>query len=115
MKEFSIPQSQSEMNIQVQKSEPFVLIMNGNMSTGYCWYLKSENIDKKLKPLNLDSHNSSSEYKINTHPEGYVGVPGKWFFRFEPLEQGDIDLDFTYERAWEKGHGYSTKVHVNII
>ena len=114
MKEFNIPQSESEFSCEVTKGEPFVLIMNGNMSTGYCWYLKSENYEQKIKPLNLDKHNTASEYKTNPHPEGYVGVPGKWYFRFEPIESGQIDLDFSYEQAWRPGHGYNTKVHITI-
>jgi predicted secreted protein len=95
MKEFTI---ESDFVCEVEKGEQFDLIIGGNATTGYGWYLKE--VDQKLKALNLNEY-KSADYVTDPHPEGFVGVPGKYHFKFEALEAGEAVLEFTYQRPWE--------------
>ena len=100
-----------EFSCEVEQGEQFDLILSGNMTTGYGWFL--HNVDSKLSALNMNQYNSA-DYVSDPNEEELMGVPGKFHFKFEAKEVGEAELDFVYERPWNKELGRKAKVKITI-
>jgi predicted secreted protein len=102
-----------EYSCEVELGEQFNLVLTGNATTGYGWYL--HNVDNKLSALNMNQFNSG-EYvtDIQDDEEEMCGAPGKFHFKFEALEVGEAELEFVYERPWNKELGKKTLVKIHI-
>ncbi|MCL1125903.1 protease inhibitor I42 family protein [Shewanella surugensis] len=93
-------------NLYLTVGEPISLLLPGNLSTGYSWYLR-------VKPDELLLF--SAVYATNPHLPGMVGVPGKVEFDFLANATGiDMDLEFVYMRAWETDPVQIMKYKVTI-
>lgn len=114
-----IPKSVSnnqEYSKEVSTSQVLIVKIQGNPTTGYGWYLDNqENLDTSvIKPLNLDEHGSTRDYQTDPHPPGFVGVPGSYFFKFQPLKAGaNVNLKFIHKRPWMPNEDIK-KATVNI-
>ena len=108
----------AESEIKVKNGSEFNIKIAGNPTTGYSWYLNNEDELKKggVQPTNLDEY-KSADFVENDHPEGMVGVGGKFDFKFK-LDEGKKnvpDIKLCYKRPWEKNEGsYLIKVKVVI-
>jgi predicted secreted protein len=91
----------SKISLSVGKS--IDILIKGNPTTGYGWYLDNvEEINKEvLYPLNLTKENSSKNFVTNEHPKGFVGVGGNYHFLFNGVGPGTVKLVFVYKRPWE--------------
>jgi len=76
--------------MQKQKS----VELEGNPTTGYSWIcaMSREGVIREL----------SSEYVAHRAARGIVGSGGKFVFSFKAVAPGDVELVFSYLRAWEK-------------
>ena len=84
-------------------NQTLVIKIHGNPTTGYGWYLENyQNLNSSgLNPLNLNEYGSTDEYKTDPHPAGFVGVPGSYYFRFQPIKsQVSLNLVFINKRPW---------------
>jgi predicted secreted protein len=92
--------------------------IRGNPTTGYGWFIINlSNLDQKvLKPLNLNEYNSTDDYITDTHPPGFVGVPGYYYFKFLPINisNGTL-LTFVNKRPWEETDERTVNLTVKII
>ena len=61
-----------------------------------------QNLDTSvIKLLNLDEHGSAIDYQTDPHPPGFVGVPGSYYFKFQPVKANSrVDLNFVNKRPW---------------
>lgn len=100
MKAYDITQEENK-SITVSVKEKFTVSLPGNPSTGYLWnYSKNENSILKL---------TSSTYEQNKAPQGYVGVPGIYYFTFESENKGKEEIKFVYKRSWENSSSDRTE------
>ena len=82
-----------ELNVKV--AEEFVILADGNITTGFSWYYcGKETVDGvELK---------KNDY-INPKTDGITcGAPGVFQFVFEAKKAGKYELKFEYKRPWEK-------------
>lgn len=117
----SVNETKDTYNYTLPLRQQLVVKMRGNPSTGYGWYLDqlnpngSNKIDKTvLKPTNLDQYNSG-DFVIDPHPEGYVGVPGYFIFKFMPVKTANnVKIVFVYMRPWETDTPPDRTVTINL-
>ena len=112
---FTLPHDTNVMTVNARAGTNFTIKIKGNPTTGYGWYLNPSNIDNSiLEPLNLNEKNSTSDYVTDPHPEGFVGVGGHYYFRFNAKAPGNADLIFSLKRPWETTVERTVNVKVNI-
>ena len=90
----------NKMSLKGSVGKELVIEMKGNATTGFAWYLLTGEYSSSLKALNLESDGSAKDYVTDPNPQGFVGVPGKWLFKFMPLQKGTIRLEFEYKQSW---------------
>ena len=81
--------------LQVKVAEEFVILADGNITTGFAWYYcGKETVDGvELK---------KNDY-IDPKTNGITcGAPGMFQFVFEAKKAGRYELKFEYKRPWEK-------------
>ena len=78
---------------ETQKRKTATVELQGNPTTGYAWvYIMSpEGILREI----------SNEYSADKSGEAVVGSDGKFIFTFEALSEGEVEINFSYLRAWE--------------
>lgn len=82
--------------VEVRRGEKFTLVLGGNPSTGYGWYLADSSWRDVLRVAGTD-------YVQLPAPPDMVGVPGHEYWTFEPIAPGDVRLALNYEQAWMRG------------
>jgi len=98
---FSIDKNQESYQFNVKSNDEFLIEVRGNPTTGYSWYLK-ENSDKEdFQGLNLNKYNSSKDYVHDSHPPGFVGGGGIYYFKFKGTKVGTFKILLEYKRHWE--------------
>ena len=93
--------------LKVEDNNEFHVLLAGNPSTGFGWYMSNTNNVKNsnvVEILNLNEH-GSCDYVTNAHPPGMVGVGGVYYFKFKVKNGAGKELPkltFEYKRPWEK-------------
>lgn len=88
--------------LEVKLAEEFVILADGNITTGFAWYYcGKETVDGvELK---------KNDY-IDPKTNGITcGAPGVFQFVFEAKKAGRYELKFEYKRPWEKDVEPTTK------
>jgi predicted secreted protein len=103
---YRVPEENSgkSYNINAKNNWEVDIFIRGNESTGYEWILSdkySKYNKNNLKPLNLNTDNSTNDYETDPKPAQMVGVPGQYNFKFRCLRVDTNKLTFIYKRAWE--------------
>jgi predicted secreted protein len=116
-KTLSLKQESKETSINVKQGEIFNISLEGNITTGYSWFLnnKEELIKSKIIPLNLDDYNSA-EYISVPHEEGMVGFGGTFNFLFKLENNSNLPkIIFEYLRSFEPENiVYRVEVTINV-
>lgn len=83
--------------IDAKKGDDFMIVLESNPSTGYCWEL-AEELDTTILRLETKRFGNPSP---DTR-EGMVGAPVNEYWRFDTLEAGSTTISFKYVRPWEE-------------
>jgi predicted secreted protein len=89
-------------NIKVEPGQDTTLILPGNITTGYSWYVTNTIDAKVVQPLNLDDSNKESKDYVPAS-SGMLGVSGKFYFHFHALAKGATTVKLSYKRDFEEG------------
>jgi predicted secreted protein len=115
--QFTMDASNGVWNVKAKLGSEIELIIPGNPTTGYQWFLENANeIDTSiLEPL-LNADNSFSEYKMDSNPKGMSGVGGNYFFRFTPkIAEGSVELKFVEMQPWDPEGAIRLTTFVKIV
>ena len=102
-----LPTSNKEkIIIFANKGQTFSIKIRGNKTTGYSWFLLNpEKLDKEtIEPLNLNEHNTTTNYQMDENPNHLSGVGGFFYFDFKIPENAEtqmLELSFVHKRPWE--------------
>lgn len=91
------------------------LLLPGNPTTGYSWYIKNFEQAKgnNLVSLNLNKLNSTDS--VSSDPKNKaLGVGGLFDFQFLTVISGKVDLVFEYKRPWENVSIRNVTAKLNI-
>ena len=81
--------------LQVKLAEKFVILADGNITTGFSWFYCSKDT--------VDGVELKKNDYIHPKTNGITsGAPGKSQFVFEAKKVGRHELKFEYKRPWEK-------------
>ena len=87
---------------KIKKNSVISVLISGNETTGYRWYANNDNKNDKIKFLNLDESNSTSDYEVSQRNGKYIaGAGGQYNFKVEVNSVGDLSITFEYKRSWE--------------
>lgn len=83
----------NDTNISVSSKEQFIISLESNPTTGYNWAVRIPDGADKIVII-------SSEFaKAKT---GKPGEGGEQLWRFKTLSTGEVKLELSYIRPWEK-------------
>lgn len=83
----------NDTNISVSSKEQFIISLESNPTTGYNWAVRIPEGADKIMII-------SSEFaKAKT---GKPGEGGEQLWRFKTLSTGEVKLELSYIRPWEK-------------
>ena len=94
------------VELKVENDKEFNVVLEGNPTTGYSWYLKNvEEIKNNatIEMLNLDEYNSA-EY-VQQGEGNLMGMGGIFCFKFKVNNKDGKEMPklvFEYKRPWEK-------------
>lgn len=88
----TLGEAKSGSIIKVNSGESFVIILEGNPTTGYTWELDA------LDPAILQQQGEPDF----TPDSDAIGSGGKFTFRFQAISAGQSPLKLIYHRPWEK-------------
>ena len=100
-----------KQNEIVKINSEFIIQIDGNITTGFMWFLDSMN-GNSLQDLNEKNDKFqliNGKYTENKHEEGLVGSPGVFEFKFKATSLGTTVLNFSYKRVWENTKPINTK------
>lgn len=104
--------------IKLEQSYILSVIIPGQPSTGYGWYLENlDDIDQNyLKPLNLNWNHTGS-FTSNYSNEGIMGSEGFFKFKFYANKKSIayIRLSFVNKRPWESEIFQKINLDVKIV
>ena len=81
--------------LQVKVAEEFVILADGNITTGFSWYYCGKDT--------VDGVELKKNDYIDPKTNGIIcGAPGVFQFVFEAKKAGRYELKFEYKRPWEK-------------
>ena len=87
----------------VQKDQEFAVLLRGNPSTGYQWFLAEEiQEDEGLVSLNLNIERTTKKFLELTTEENRMGLGKTYIFTFMGKRAGTYPLVFVHRRSWEK-------------
>ena len=78
----------------MQERKTAIIGLEGNPTTGYMWLYA-------MSPLGI-VREVSNDYVPDASSGNMVGVGGKFFFTFEAITTGEVELVFSYLRPWEE-------------
>jgi len=111
---FKMPNNEQEENIEIGVSKKFEIVLNGNITTGYNWFLENGTTNNLyIKALNLSDDNTG-EYLKGNHPPGWCGGSGSLHFIFEATAEGIQVLNFVYKRSWSNDVAAKISVKVKV-
>jgi inhibitor of cysteine peptidase len=83
----------NDTNITVTAGEQFSILLESNPATGYNWSVRIPEGAEKIMIINSEYAKSNS---------GKFGEGGEQLWRFKALSSGNVKLELSYIRAWEK-------------
>lgn len=87
---------------KVSRNSKLSVLISGNETTGYRWFVDKGTKTEGVNFLNLDESNSTSDYEISQRNGKYVaGAGGQYNFKIEPTLSGNVSINFNYQRSWE--------------
>lgn len=117
--------NEEETYIPVKSGHKFTIELEGNITTGYLWFLdKSEKLAESglIKPTNLKENSNTVEYyqignnKINSQEIRKLGAGGIFHFSFLAGEKsGHEKLTFIYKRPWSEQEKIEKSINVKIV
>jgi predicted secreted protein len=114
----NLPDNNSIFEVVAKAGQQIVLKIRANPTTGYFWVLGNiESLNEEvLKPLNINVGGRSSDYVVDSHKPGFVGVPGYYYFKFEALKavNAPVELIFIHKRPWSDEDSRTAFVRVTI-
>ena len=111
---YKMPKTKEEAEISICLSHKFEIVIDGNITTGFNWFLENGNERNLLvKPLNLSEH-KTGEYLKGNHPPGWCGGSGSLHFQFEATAEGIQELKFVYKMGWKNDIAAELSVKVNV-
>ena len=105
--------------LKVEDNNEFNVILAGNPSTGYGWYMSNANDVKSsnvIEILNLNEH-GSADYVTKAHLPGKFGIGGAYYFKFKVKNGVGKELPkltFEYKRPWEKDVSPHGKAEITL-
>ncbi len=79
----------------VKAAEEFVILADGNITTGFAWYYTGKDT---VDGVEL----KKNDYVTEKRDRIVSGAPGIFRFYFEAKKAGRHELKFEYKRPWEK-------------
>ena len=79
--------------LSMHPGQSFLVVLDGNPTTGYTWELKSLN-ESVVKLEGMPEYSSGGSQ---------AGAGGSYVFRFRTVAAGETDLVLVYHRPWEEG------------
>ena len=116
--------SDEETYIPVKSGQKFTIELEGNITTGYSWFLATpEKLEESnlLKPTNLKENHSAEYYTIgdktnNDQEVRRMGVGGIFHFKFLAGEKsGHEKLTFVYKRPWSEEDKIQKSINVKVV
>lgn len=83
--------------------KPFTISLKSNPSTGYKWQAK---FDENIVTLVKETYEKP--------PEKLIGAAGQQVFVFRPVKTGDTEIEFVYQRPWEKDFAKRQVYHIKV-
>ena len=114
-----ISSNSEPVDITAELGMNIAIKIRANPTTGYSVYLKNSVADLEksniVTPLNLNNKGGSSDYIVDPHPIGMVGVPGYYYFKFKTKSVGEIKLNFVHMRIWDPTDAATLKVNLSVV
>ncbi|HNX68226.1 MAG TPA: protease inhibitor I42 family protein [Candidatus Omnitrophota bacterium] len=92
--------------IQARIGEEFMIVLQGNATTGYGWQLRFPDEEKTIALV---------ESKYIPSDTRRVGAPGDQEYRFRALKTGEVKIDLAYRRPWEPNDPLVRKVFTVVV
>ena len=86
----------------INKDNEYKICLAGNPTTGYSWECS---LPENKNVLKL----KDSDYKQNSAPIGYTGVPGIYYFTYIGENKGTEKISCVYKRSWETSNSDRTE------
>ncbi len=94
--------------MQVKVAEEFVILADGNITTGFSWYYCGKDT--------VDGVEMKKNEYIDPKTNGIVcGAPGVFQFVFDAKKAGRHELKFEYKRPWEKDVKPTVKTIIVVV
>ena len=84
-----------DQEFHIQAAEEFVILADGNITTGFAWYYTGKDT---VDGVEL----KKNDYVTEQRDRIVSGAPGIFRFYFEAKKAGRHELKFEYKRPWEK-------------
>ena len=81
--------------LHVKVAEEFVILADGNITTGFSWYYSGKDTVDGVELKRNDYVTEKTDRIVS-------GAPGVFRFYFEAKKAGRHELTFEYKRPWEK-------------
>jgi len=116
--------SDEETYIPVKSGQKFTIELEGNITTGYSWFLETpEKLQESnlLKPLNLKENYSADYYTLGSNKNEQeeikrLGSGGIFHFKFLAGENnGHEKLVFVYKRPWSDEDKIQKSPHIKVV
>ena len=116
----SLKKEGGNAELKVEDNKEFNIILEGNPTTGYSWFISNpENFKKSnvVEALNLNPGNMADDYLVNPHEHGMVGVGGCHIFKFKVNNAAGKTLPkllFERKRPWETNKPPAAKAEITL-
>ena len=116
----ALKQNGGNAELKVEDNKEFKVVLEGNPTTGYSWFMANVDDVKKtnvIELLNVNDKNTCDDYVQDPHEHGMVGVGGSFVFKFKVKNGTGKDLPklaFEYKRPWEKNKAPVAKADITL-
>ncbi len=116
---FTMPDNRraQKFNIIAVPNKELVIKIRANLTTGYNWFVDNiSEIDSMqiIIPHNLNDDFDTSDYFVDEHERGEVGVGGYLYFKFKPLKEGETKIIFVNKRHWDPSDQVKVETTITI-
>jgi len=94
----ALDEGSNGMDYQIAVGQTFIISLNSNPTTGYCWNIWD---DKSFEEQNVLENTGSVYRSQSDKSQGLVGRGGREYWQFKALHTGTIELKLGYARPWE--------------
>ena len=86
----------------VEKDQKFAVLLRGNPTTGYEWFLAEQIQQDELVADDLNENGITKNFLGLSEKETSMGLGGSYYFTFIGKKAGTYPLIFIHKRSWEK-------------